>query len=684
MAALAQIVNHLGGTSANSHRRTLLMSTAEQQQTAPYVLAGEAIDFPNVAPGSAVKNAARRFAMAYDLPEGAAFAFAAATVDPTEERNKVATKDSNDHLTLIETPSGLFLACHHARVWPALVSGDGGNGRSRYAIQTTGTNGSRNRPWPIARHHHPAIVDYHSGSLDEMVIAVRKSAEEIRSPQLVTQIAQNPRGIWNPPVVVLARAFVRQTDGNPEEHWFAHTIEGSTRVEGAHELLGVEPGAPLLRSQEPLEHLREVHSSLTDRFDRLPTSNKSLAASRAVTMPALVVVAVVDSEGNKVTDRFPEVVNDYVESVHVQPRPFTPVAQSNVLGERFLLTLRREGAMSEDEVDALLGREHDIPGKPSVRAAELVHAVCDETNDEYVRRIVITEPRTRLTKGRRAQLIGPLVVRQFDAPAEAADRALMRPFTPDPLLNAPWSISGADSETLCAAALQAFEEETWDDAALELMARGGPALCAAGLLLSDQGSTVNGIAALRGNVDKVVEALACTKGGIKLLADAVAWADGETQEKPRKYRPDGTVVTSGSAEDQDDEHYGTSWRTGNMEVRALAFTDGKVPSASHAGDDEDDEELTQEQLYQRAEIALLTAIDSAQTHARDMLAMKDEHGRSLIKRIGMADDQRYAEVPHLLSRMWDRYGPDELHDLDDSMPDGDPTPSDDLAGDEDE
>ena len=57
-------------------------------------------------------------------------------------------------------------------------------------------------------------------------------------------------------------------------------------------------------------------------------------------------------------------------------------------------------------------------------------------------------------------------------------------------------------------------------ATLESMARGGPALCATGLLLSDQGSTVKGISELRGNVDKVVEGLACSPGGINVLADS--------------------------------------------------------------------------------------------------------------------------------------------------------------------
>src|SRR4051812_421605 len=104
-------------------------------QSTTYIVDHEPIEFPHLASGGAIKNAAKRFSAAYDLPEGAAFALATACVDPAAERNKIGTRDPTEHLDTIQTPSGLLLQCHRARVWPSLVSGDGGNGRSRYDIQ---------------------------------------------------------------------------------------------------------------------------------------------------------------------------------------------------------------------------------------------------------------------------------------------------------------------------------------------------------------------------------------------------------------------------------------------------------------------------------------------------------------------------------------------------------------------
>lgn len=648
--------------------------SSSQTQFAEYNLAEELVVFPELASGTAIKNTAKRFATAYGLPEGAAFAFSAASVDPAAERTKIGTKDPTEHLNMIQTPSGRYLACHPVRVWTSLISGDGSNGRSRYDIQTSGSNGTRSRPWPIGRHHRPAIIDYHTSAFDDMVTAARKSAEMIRSPQLVTQIARNPRGVWNPPVVVLARAFIRHDDGTHEEQWFLHTIEGSTRVEACHELAGTDPGAPLTRSDEPLEHLRESNQQLVEKFNTLPTSPKSLAAARAATMPALVVVAVVDEEGSPISTGFPDVVNDYVESVHVQPRPFNDVAQSNVLGERFLLTMRREGTMSEGDVDALLGRDHTIPGKPSVRAAGLVHAVCDSSKEKYVRDIVITEDRARLTKGKRASLVGPLVVRQFEKAAETADRALMRPFTPDPLIEIEWEPKGEDSEMLRQLSLAEHEANDWGQATLELMARGGPALCAAGLLLSDQGSTVKGISELRGNVDKVVEGMAMSAGGINVLADAVGWADGERLEKPRMFKVDGSLIVVRSGESADVKHYDdSSWERGNMEIRALALTNGVIPEESNADQEttETKEDPTPEQLYQVAEEGLLAALVRADTHLRDLVSMKDEQGRRLISRLRMRRTDLYTSFPALLAKTYGRFGDDDpFEEFDeDRMPD---------------
>src|SRR5581483_8835230 len=53
-------------------------------ETLPLNLAGEPVDFPLLANGSAIKNAARRFETSFALPTEAAFAIAACIVDPSE------------------------------------------------------------------------------------------------------------------------------------------------------------------------------------------------------------------------------------------------------------------------------------------------------------------------------------------------------------------------------------------------------------------------------------------------------------------------------------------------------------------------------------------------------------------------------------------------------------------------
>ncbi|MET9269806.1 hypothetical protein [Kribbella sp. NPDC003557] len=622
--------------------------------TTSFTIAGQSIDFPEIANGTAIKNAAKRFETAFNLPPDAAFVMAAAMVDPADVRTQIDSKSPLGHLQEIQTPDGYILLAQPTPVWTSLVSGDGGNGRSRYAIQTSSTKGARPRPWPIGRHHKPAIVDYHPASLADMTAAVRLSAEEIRSQDLITQIARNPRGIWNPPVVVLARAYVKATDGSVKEHWFLHTVEGSTRAEACHELTEVDPGAPLEHSESPLKHLRDTHERLIERFETTPTSLKALGAARAAMMPALIVVAAVEGDMvTPITDNFPAIINDYVESVHVQPRPFSAVAQSNVIGERFVLTLMKEGSMSSGDGEAILGRVADVDGKPSIRAAKLVHAVCDDANDRLLRDFLITEDGARLTKVKRAKLVGPLIVRQFDKADDSAERSLMRAFTPDRLMEM-WTITGVDSESLRKTCLDDVLAGVFESSALaELMARGGPALCASGLLLGDQGSTVKGISSLRGSVEKVIEELAKTAGGVNVLADAVAWADGERLERPRKFDVEGSQVFDKNG---DPIHFSPAWENGNMGVRALAFTGGTIPTPESTSTGEAPTVyLTPEDKYKATEARLLELLVAAQTSLRDMVAAKDASGAMLMAKLGMTTAEVYDKLPDTLSKLYARY-----------------------------
>lgn len=621
--------------------------------TTSYVIGGQSINFPNLASGVAIKNAAKRFEASWGLPADAAFGLAASMVNPAEDRATINSKAPFEHLQAIQTPDGQFLLAHRTRVWTCMVSGDGGNGRSRYTIQTTNNNGVRPRPWPIGRHHKPAIVDYHPRSLADMVSALKISAGEIRSQDLITQIARNPRGVWNPPVVVLARAYVGH--GVAEERWFQHTVEGSTRVEACHELTGVDASAPLEHSGSPLEHLRETHKGFVERFATTPTSLKTLAAARAATMPALIVVAALEDDGvTPISAGFPVTINDYVESVHVQPRPFSDAAQSNVIGERFVLTLEKQGRMTREDAEAILGRIPDVVGKPSVRAAKIVRAVCEPDNDSLLRDFLITEEGAKLTKLKRAKLIGPLVVRQFNETAPSAERALMRAFTPELLLGA-WTVTGVDSETLrqtCIADVQTGAFETQSIA--ELMARGGPALCASGLLLSDQESTVKGIAELRGSVDRVIDGLAKNLGGVNVLADAIAWADGDRLERPRQYDIEGQLQVDKYTGDV--LHFSTAWQKGNMGVRALAFTKGKIPTEEKPNQKRPVTPISPEETFKEAEEKLLAHLLAGQTSLKDMYTATDAQDIRLIEKLGMRKAHVYERFPAQLSKLYAKHG----------------------------
>ena len=317
-----------------------------------------------------------------------------------------------------------------------------------------------------------------------------------------------------------------------------------------------------------------------------------------------------------------------------------------------MLKLKQDGRIPHEDAEAILGRSATVPGKASVRAAKLVHAVCDKENESLVRDFVITADNERLTKVKRAKLIGPLVVRQFDQAASSADAALMKAFTPD-LLERPWDLLGDDSSSLRQRCLADHDTGNLDTAAVaEMMARGGPALCAAGLLLGDQESTVQGFNVLRGKVDKVIAALAITRGGINVLADAVAWADGDWLERPR-IRLDGNPQADANG---DQLHFAPEWRKGNMGVRALAFNKGVMPTSPTPPKPEEPVDISPEEAFRLKEDHLLELLRRAYTVLIDLYAAKDGQGRKLIESQGLRAAPVYENLPTKLSRLYARYG----------------------------
>lgn len=597
---------------------------------------GNFVRVPLVAKGQSITAASRRLQRGveiYDgvtlaLPPAEATAIAGAVVDPSQLRNDLERKRVSEH----RTPSGYTLMSVEARVWTTAVSPDGANGRGRLEVKLGG-----GAVWPLPE-ETDAIpsMRYRTRDVEHLREAVRDNAKRIVSPDLRQLIKGHPGGVWNPIYLIPASAIEEGADGEEEACGFVHTAEGSTRVVTCLEGLGVESDVALKFAGSQTDLVRRARAGVASRISVQPGNDDVRYAVKVLTMPAHIIIGVLD-EKHEVSERpYPQVISEFVESIHEQPRPWNPIAQSGVRGERLVTDLAAAGFLTKEQANDIVGRDeyHETTSSPNVIAGRLLRAASLPDAKLVVRKAVLEDPaRQHLTKKRYAQTVGSLLLPIYQD-AEKRNKtmvpALTNEFQPPAIEDSAWSIrEDVDIPTLLEEALAALEADgpEWSKASRELVARGITALTALGLVYSDQGSAVNDRAWLRGTVARVVNNLALCAGGLKTIAEAVEFMEGRQELPPLLYDADGEPVLVDGEEARLVAAQGA-----NIRLRALAFRDAKP-------DDHDAEEDASP--YDRF-ISLQNKAASALTELDALVGrlyeMRDDADQVLIDRHGLRRD----------------------------------------------
>lgn len=547
--------------------------TAYKDQTVFPVPGGE-ITIPRVPDNRAVANLTSR--LKPYLGEYAA-AVAEVVVDPAQIRADIADKQFEYQ----DTPSGRQLVCVRGRAWTVAVSSDGANGRSRLAQQRTGEVD----PWPLPTSNGvEPVLFYSTKSVERMAKAAAESSKQIITADMITRVRSNARGIWNPPLAVVGVAKI--ASGEPA--LFVHAAEGSTRITTGHHVVGVDYGAPVRAAGKVRDLIRAARAGVANRLAGTPDSRAAQDAAKLFTCPIRIVIDVLDENGDRCTDPFHEVVSEYVESVHEEPRPWDELAQGNAVGERLMLRLNQHGKLSDEALADILQRDDFYEGdaRPSEIALEIARAATSPDAESIVREVILSDPEAKnLTAPRQARALAPLILRahrDMKGLRESAVAALSRPFLPKALFDATWAPSGRTVDELQEACekLVAADPEHWYDDVLELCARAVGPMCALGLVVSDQGQAVDEMKELRGHVSEVIEGLTSSIGGVRVMCDAIRRADGEDKLYPPQRNPDGSAVEVEDADgNQIVARYDPQDRNTNILIRALALNDGVVPSA---------------------------------------------------------------------------------------------------------
>jgi hypothetical protein len=229
-----------------------------------------------------------------------------------------------------------------ARVWTAAASPDGANGRGRLEVRLAG-----GEVWPLPEEEDAITsMQYRTRNIERMRAAVRENARRIASPDLRQSIRQHPNGVWHP--IYLVPASISELDENGvagEPSGFVHTAEGSTRVVTCLEVLGIGFDQVLAYAGSQLDLVRRTRAGLASRVSISPRNEELPGVVKVLTMPAHIIIGVLDDEHQVSQRAFPQVVSEFVESIHEQPRPWNVLAQGGVRGELFGVRARQgEGA----------------------------------------------------------------------------------------------------------------------------------------------------------------------------------------------------------------------------------------------------------------------------------------------------------------------------------------------------
>ena len=654
------------------------------------------IHLPQVAKGQSVTAAARKLTRGLELsdevllkvPEDEAMAIATAMVNPTQLRLDVERKRVSMH----RTPSGNVLVSVLGRVWTAAVSCDGANGRGRTEARLAG-----DAVWPLPDATTEPSMRYVTRDLDRMREAVRANAHRIASPDMRLRLRDHADGVWNPIYVVAGAVAVQPTpEGAVEsEGAFVHTAEGSTRLVTCQEGLDLERDLPLRFAGNTLDLVRRVRAYIAGRLAISPGSTDVHHAVKVATLPAHIIIGVLGPDDLPATTAFPEIISEFVQSIHEEPRPWNPIAQGGVRGERLVLNLADEGHLTDEQASDVVGRNdhHEVTSSPNVIAGRLLRATSNPDARSIVREAILEDPeRERWSGNRYAQTVGPLLLGIYrDVPGRVKNvvAALTKEFQPAVFTGKGWSIHDEITvRDLLEAALLNLQEhpDAVSDAAIELCARSLGGLATLGLVYSDQGSAVNEESWLRGNVAQVMSKLLTCAGGLKILCEAAERAEDGNALMPRLYEADGEAAV----DDEGNAMHLHPDQGANVRLRELAFRDRKP-------DKKDDDDPTERSPYDRfvnAQKRATLVTGELEQLVEDLLEIRDADGELLADKYKL-DRTIMGEIPKrindlrdlvLLSLAGDQSGddcdehePEDLQAIEEALLGGDPEAEQALA-----
>jgi hypothetical protein len=456
------------------------------------------------------RNLAEKLVQAFGLPEDDAATISNAVVDPSAVRKSIGDP-ADPEAEQIAVPGGTLLGIR-TEVWSRRVAPDARNPRllpnrrHPFAVEPgTGADDSKFRPVPEPRARDAAKPDVAALTVD---IESREHLNWACQQAASFILAENDwrdsiasQGVME--AVWLVSTRYEHSDGCAPANVLV-TAEGSSRMTGVHDLLGIRSADVPYDDNEA--KLRANIRKLNDALDRGATADQ-LVALRCERVPALILVGFRRHGGSA---GFPTAVKSLVALRHVDsPKPWGPGPENESLADEVLDELFRQGLISQTERGYLGGsctraeaRAAHLPDDPAMRAARIVHLFANK-NARFVEaiRVAVTSQSTRkrITQKLANDLATALILRAaaFERARTDQVRRYLREAFGKAVHGEQWQITGRDAATLKEDAIKELRQwignQSGDPgpASLELAVRGAYALVVSGRLNADRGSAGN-------------------------------------------------------------------------------------------------------------------------------------------------------------------------------------------------
>lgn len=403
----------------------------------------------------------------------------------------------------------------------------------------------------------PSELRLNGGTREDVMDALDDARAVLRDHNpLSDSIAAN--GVFFP---VIAMPWQIVTEDGPPVAALV-TRDGSSRLNGAQENLGIAPFDPLYGPVSDPRRSRGIVKEISELVQRSQEeiSDEQAAKAHSLMIPARIIVAYEPDPGSDAD--LLDVVDELVALIHLdRPTPWSPPSEANKRSDIVLAELVEEGQLTRRQAEYFAGMvdrtdasDHGLHERADERAAEILKYFTSGTQSpigKAISRGIRGLTRAgRVSKEDKAKIFTPLILRghHFDSAnaRKSAESTLPRAYMMSAFWDHEWRVTGRSATELRDAALQEVERGHPGRSAIELAVLGSYWLGVHGGLGRE--SFGQGTAGERDHrsPSAVLNSVMSTPHGINVLYQAVV--DGRAGQTPRRVDADGAVTPDGTGQ----------------------------------------------------------------------------------------------------------------------------------------